>query len=167
MQWRLAGDAVRYNVLQYQVEQGLRVSVGIEMTDKYVVRLHTQRDRDRAMEAVRRAPEGYRLLIEEPRRTTEQSDKMHAMIRDVASQLEYHGLKLDVDSWKVIFVDALHRETRMVPNLDGTGLLALGRSTSNLSVREMQDMITLITAYGDEHGVQFKADKLLEASYTR
>jgi len=135
--------------------------------DKYVVYLNSDAARAKAQEAVRRAPEGYRMLIEEPRRTTAQSDRMHAMIRDIAKQVQWSGLTLDVDSWKVIFCDALWRETRMVPNLDQTGFLALGRSTSKLSVREMGDLITLITAFGDQHAVKFKADAILEQSYER
>jgi len=137
------------------------------MTDRYVIRLNTQRDREKAMEAIRRAPDGYRLLLEAPRRSTAQSDKMHAMIRDVAAQVTHiDGLKHSIEDWKILFMDALNRETRMTMNLDGTGLVALGRSTAELKVSEMQDMILLITAFGDQHQVKFKADAMLEASYS-
>jgi hypothetical protein len=60
------------------------------------------------------------------------------------------------DDWKLIFLDALKRELRMVPNLDGTGFVNLGRSSSDLSKGEMSDMIELILAFGSQHGVTFQ-----------
>jgi hypothetical protein len=84
---------------------------------------------------------------------------MWAMLTDVAQQVDYHGLKLTTDDWKLLFLDALKREVRMVPNLDGNGLVSLGRSSSDLSKREMTDLIELIFAWGAQHGVTFKDDE--------
>ncbi|HQN52055.1 MAG TPA: recombination protein NinB, partial [Phenylobacterium sp.] len=67
----------------------------------------------------------------------------------------HHGVKLSPDDWKLVFLDALGRELRMVPNLDGTGFVNLGRSSSDLSKSEMTDLIELIFAYGAKHGVEF------------
>ncbi len=46
----------------------------------------------------------------------------------------------------------------MVPNLDGTGFVNLGRSSSDLSKSEMSDLIELIHAFGANHGVKFQDD---------
>ena len=78
------------------------------------------------------------------------------MLTDVAQQLSWHGLHLKAADWKLIFLDALKRELRMVPNLDGTGFVNLGRSSSDLSKREMSEMMELMAAFGAEHGVVFK-----------
>lgn len=43
----------------------------------------------------------------------------------------------------------------VVPNLEGTGFVALGLSTSSMTIKEMIDMIELITAFGVDHGVKF------------
>ena len=77
------------------------------------------------------------------------------MLSDIAAQLPWHGIKLRADDWKLLFLDALKRELRMVPNLDGTGFVNLGRSSSDLSKGEMSDLMELIAAFGAEHGVKF------------
>jgi len=43
----------------------------------------------------------------------------------------------------------------MVRNLDGTGSVQLGRSSSDLSVAEMGDLMDLIAAFGAREGVTF------------
>ena len=64
-------------------------------------------------------------------------------------------IKLTPDDWKYIFLDALKREVRIVPNIDGTGFVNIGRSSSDLSRSEMSDLLELITAFGVKHGVKF------------
>jgi hypothetical protein len=78
------------------------------------------------------------------------------MLSEVAQQLPWHGVKLRPDDWKLIFLDALKRELRMVPNLDGTGFVNLGRSSSDLSKSEMSDLMELIAEFGARHGVIFQ-----------
>jgi hypothetical protein len=80
---------------------------------------------------------------------------MWAMLTEVAAQLPWHGVKLTPDDWKLIFLDALKRELRMVPNLEGTGFVNLGRSSSDLSKDEMTDLMELIAAFGAKHGITF------------
>ena len=46
------------------------------------------------------------------------------------------------------FLDGLKRELRVVPNLDGTSFVNLGRSSSDLTKQEMSDLIELIAAFG-------------------
>jgi hypothetical protein len=111
--------------------------------------------RARAIEMIRNAPKESRCEIKGPQRTNNQNAKMHAMAAEVAAQLVWYGKTLDVDDWKLMFLDGLKRELRVVPNLDGTGFVNLGRSTADLGVREMADLIELIYSFGAQHGVQF------------
>jgi hypothetical protein len=46
----------------------------------------------------------------------------------------------------------------MVPNIDGNGFVSLGRSSSDLSVGEMSDLIELILMFGAKHNVKFHGD---------
>jgi len=124
-----------------------------------VLILHRQSDRDRASAWVRSAPWGTRITFQEAKRSSDQNAKMWAMLTEVARQVEWHGQRLSADDWKLIFLSALKQELRMVPNLDNTGFLALGRSSSDLSVSEMADLIDLIAAFGARQGVEF-ADQL-------
>ena len=86
-----------------------------------------QADRARALSWCTKAPNGTRIEFKASKRTLPQNDRMWAMLGDIATQLPWHGLKLKAADWKLIFLDALKRELRMVPNIDGTGFVNLGR----------------------------------------
>ena len=113
----------------------------------------------KAIAAVTRAPYGYRIAFSEPKRSTEQNDKLWAMLGEVSKQITYHGLKLSPEDWKQIFMLALDKETRVVPNLAGDGFVTLGTSSSSLGVKDMMDLITLIEVEGLQRGVVFKDQK--------
>ena len=117
--------------------------------------LHRQSDRDRAASWVRQAPWGTRITFQEAKRTTDQNARMWAMLTEVARQVKWHGQRLSADDWKLIFLSALKQELRMVPALDGRGFVQLGRSSSDLSVAEMGDLMDLIAAFGAREGVTF------------
>lgn len=117
--------------------------------------LHGQADRARAIQWVTKAPPGTRLEFKATKRTIPQNDRMWAMLTDVSTQVRWHGQKLTPDDYKLIFLDALKRELRIVPNIDGTGFVNLGRSSSDLSKSEMSDLIEVIAAFGAQHGVVF------------
>lgn len=111
--------------------------------------------REQAAKWVWNAPEGTRVTFAEAKRTTDQNRLMWDLLTDVARQVQWHGLRLSADDWKLIFMDSLNQEMRLVPNLDGTGFINLGRSSSNLSVKEMADLIEVILAFGAKQDVQF------------
>ena len=121
--------------------------------------LRSDVDRQRAALWVHQAPAGTRVEFKSARRSLPQNSRFWAMLSDVARQVPWHGLKLTPDDWRLIFLDALKREIRMVPNIDGNGFVNLGRSSSDLSKSEMSDLIELIAAFGAKHGVRFGDDK--------
>lgn len=108
-----------------------------------------------AIAAVQNAPDGYAVTIKEATRSSEQSAKMWAMLNEIADSVDWHGRKLDSTSWKHIFTSSL-RKLDVVPNLDGTGFVALGLSTSKMTKAEMGDLLTLIEMFGAQHNVKFK-----------
>ncbi len=117
--------------------------------------LYGDREREKATRWIAAAPPLSRVTLADPKRTVPQSDKMHAMLTEVAEQVLYHGIKLGVDDLKLVFIDGLKREMRLVPSLNGDGFVNINRSTSKLSKDEMSNMIELIYAWGAEHGVMF------------
>lgn len=112
-------------------------------------------DRETASRWIEKAPAGTRVIFKDAKRSLAQNDRLWAMLTDIATQLEWHGQKLSTDSWKLLFLDALNQEMRLVPNLNGTGVVNLGRSSSNLSKAEFSELLELIAAFGAEHAVQF------------
>jgi hypothetical protein len=121
-------------------------------------------DRDRAAKWARQAPFGTRIEFKAVKRSLEQNDKMWAMLTDVATQLLWHGKRMTPDDWKLVFLDSMTRELRIVPNIDGTGFVNLGRSSSDLSKAEMSDLIEIILAFGAKHGVRFHDEQADDAA---
>ena len=117
--------------------------------------LHSRADRERAARWVNQAPTGTLVIFKESKRSTDQNSKLWASLTDIATQLEWHGQKLTPDDWKILFLDALNREMRPVPKIDGIGFVNLGRSSSNLSKSEFSDLLELIMEFGTRHGVRF------------
>lgn len=120
-----------------------------------LIALYGPADRARAIQWVTKAPPGTRLEFKQVKRSTDQNSKMWASLTDIAQQVVWHGQRLKPDDWKLVFLDALKRELRIVPNIDGNGFVNLGRSSSDLSKAEMSDLIEIIMAFGAQHGVVF------------
>jgi hypothetical protein len=121
-----------------------------------LITIDTLADRLKATNWIQKAPVGTRVEFKASKRTLPQNDHMWAILTEVAEQSRHHGIKLSADDWKLLFLDALKREVRMVPNLDGNGFTSLGRSSSDLSKAEMIDLIEIIYEWGARHGVVFK-----------
>ena len=121
--------------------------------------LNTQQARQTAMGWISHAKHGTRVEFKTSKRSIPQNARLHAMLGEIAVAVQWHGLKLSVDDWKLIFMDGLKRELRLVPNLDGTGFVNLGRSTSKLTKEECTDLIELVFAFGAKHGVTFQDDR--------
>ena len=125
--------------------------------------LKSPQSRAQARLWVDKAPDYTRFELKESRRSLPQNAKFWAALTDVARQVTWHGLKLSTDDWRLIFLDALHLEMRLVPNVEGTGFVQLGRSSSDLSVQEMSDLLEIIMAFGAREGVTF-GDQVAEAA---
>jgi len=130
--------------------------------------LANQRLRDKAIETIRTAKVNSRVEIKGPKRSNDANAAMWAMLGDIAEQVQWpldgRLQRLDTEQWKLVFLDALrrqHREQlRIVPSLDRTGFVDIsGKHSSDLSQEEMGDMLTMMSAFGDERGVEWSAPK--------
>lgn len=101
------------------------------------------------------APEGHHVRITAPTRSLEQNAKLWALLGDISASVIWHGRKLDAESWKHVFTSSLKRMD-VVPNLEGTGFVALGLSTSKMTKKELAELIELIEAFGAQHAVKFR-----------
>lgn len=121
--------------------------------------LNSNADREKACRWVMGVKAGTRLEFKEAKRTTDQNARFWAMLTDIAQQITWHGQKLTTDDWKLVFLDALKREMRIVPNISGNGFVNLGQSSSDLSKTEFSDLIEIMIAFGAQHGVKFQDEK--------
>jgi hypothetical protein len=122
---------------------------------RHLLTLNSTADRAKAARYIAQAPTGTRVELKAAKRSLPQNDFLWSMWTDIARELPWHGVKLTPNDWKLIFLDALKRELRMVPNLDGNGFVSLGRSSSDLSKQEAADLIEITREFGARHGVKF------------
>lgn len=104
------------------------------------------------MYAVSKAPDGFVVTIKEPTRNLEQNSALWAKLADISRQVDWHGRKLTSEDWKHVFTSSI-KKMDVVPNLDNTGFVALGLSTSKMTKKEMSDLLELITFFGDSRQV--------------
>jgi len=114
----------------------------------------TDTNRNHIAGAIHAAPVGYVVRVSPATRNLEQNAALWAMLTDVSKQVCWHGRYLDPESWKHIFSSSLKKQD-VVPNLEGTGFVVLGQSTSSMTKREFSDLLELISAFGAERGVKW------------
>ena len=122
--------------------------------DRATIILRGEAQREYARRLVAQAPPEWVVIIKEPTRTDDQNRKLWPMLADVSRQVEWYGRKLTPEDWKHVFTASLDK-LDVVPNLDGTGFVALGKSTSAMGKRKFADLITLMYAFGAERGVEW------------
>ena len=109
--------------------------------------------RQRALEALQDAPDGYVVTIHEPTRNLEQNAALWAALSDISKQVEWYGQKLTPEEWKDVFTASLKRQ-KVVPGLDG-GFVVCGLSTSKMGKSEFSQLLDIAYAFGAEKEVKF------------
>jgi hypothetical protein len=119
------------------------------------------------------APDGWMVVFSEPARRNAQNEKLHAMVGDIADVVPFMGAKVDTETWKRLLVDAFVRvmredaigtgkpdpfadQGRVVPSLDGTGVVQLGVQTRKFSVAMAGQFIEFLDAFGAQNNVTFR-----------
>lgn len=120
---------------------------------QYFILAHDQA-RKGAMQAVMQAPEGYCVEIKEKTRSLDQNARLWALLTDLSNQVNWYGRKLSPENWKHVMTAALTKQD-VVPNIDGSGFVVLGQSTSKMGKKMFGDLMTLIEAFGVEHNVKW------------
>jgi hypothetical protein len=126
------------------------------MTDKRTFFLVSPTARNGAMHCVAHAPDGWVCEVKPKTRSLEQNARMWAMLSDVSRQVEWYGKKLTPDAWKCVFSASLKKQD-VVPGLHGD-FVVIGQSTSQMTIREMTDLMELMSAFGAERGVRFEEE---------
>jgi hypothetical protein len=117
-------------------------------------RLVNDRVRANALRAVADAPSDYVVTIAQRKRSSDQNAKLWACIADVA-RAKPEGRQWAPETWKAAFMHYLGHQVQFCEGLDGSGPFPLGFRSSQLTVRQMADLITCVQAYGDQHGVEW------------
>lgn len=113
--------------------------------------------RQRAIDAVRTAPEGYVVQIKEPTRSLDQNAAQWPILEAFAAQLDWpvNGklTKMSADEWKDVLTAAFHNETvRIAMGLNG-GAVMLGQRTSKFSKKSFSEWLEFLNATATDRGV--------------
>lgn len=130
---------------------------GIAMS-KRVFHLVHQQARQRAIDEVGMAPDGYTVTVAEPTRNSEQNAAMWVVLQAFSEQLEWpvngRMTQLDSEGWKDILSAAFKKENaRLAMGLDG-GVVMLGLRTSKMGKREFSEFLDFLHATAADRGVE-------------
>jgi hypothetical protein len=117
--------------------------------------LYSDAMKARAIDWISRAPKETRVTFQGPKRSLDQNSRFWAMLTDIADQKEHFGRKYPTATWKAIMMNAVGREVKFLPTLDGHGVFPLSYSSSDLSISEMAELMTFMESWGAENGVVF------------
>ncbi|MFK3971164.1 recombination protein NinB [Pseudomonas sp. NPDC087358] len=100
-----------------------------------------------------------KIVIEDLDRSSDQNRALHAMLTDIARQVDHAGRKWDVLIWKRLLTAAWLRESgeqpQMIPAVDGNGFDVIYERTSKLGVKQCAELIEWVAAFGAEHQVRW------------
>lgn len=108
-----------------------------------------------------KAGKQLRMEIKSESKTRDQEEKYHAMIGEIATQAQHLGAKWSTEDWKRLLVDLFAKETglqggKIIPSLDGQGIVQLGLQTRNFTKEQAMEFITFLEAWGASNGIIFK-----------
>jgi hypothetical protein len=128
--------------------------------------LRSASEREQAIQWVEKSPTGTRVEFKGPCRSVDQNSRFWAMLTDVAVQGRIEGRRYNTEQWKLMFLHAYAEERgieiKYLPALNRAGMVPCGRSSSDLSVSEMSEVMEFITAWGAENNITFHEQNDLE-----
>jgi hypothetical protein len=99
-----------------------------------------------ACQLINEAPADFVAIIRQKTRSDVQNAKLHAMLTDLQradTPISHHS----IEDLKLIFLQALRAESRVLPTLDGKGMFPIGQRTSTLTKAQFAALIEIIYAY--------------------
>ena len=130
------------------------------MTATFTIQPHPHPSRQRAIEAVTRAPTGCVVQIKEQTRNLDQNAAMWPILEAFSRQLQWpvngNMTKLTAEEWKDILTAAFRQENpRLAMGLNG-GVVMLGSRTSKMGKREFSDFLDFLNATAVQRGVELE-----------
>jgi len=123
------------------------------MVDRVAFTLRTPADRAKAVKLVNGVSAGSRFELKAPRRSNDQNALMWSWLTVISEQVEWYGKKYSKEAWKTICTASFRKEVEVVPDIDGTGFVVLGMSTSDLGSEEMSALIEFIAHFAASRGI--------------
>lgn len=103
---------------------------------------------------------GHRLslTVGDEKRNSDQNRKLHATIAEIARQAKWAGKRWDAEVWKRLLIAAWCRTRNeapiIVPALDGHGIDAVYRRSSELTKADCSDLLEYVISWAAQNGVE-------------
>ncbi|HEY3987428.1 recombination protein NinB [Cedecea sp.] len=98
------------------------------------------------------------IRISDYKRNLDQNAKFHAMLGDIAAQVQWCGKKLKPEQWKVLLISghavATKQGAEVVPGIEGE-YVNIRESSAEMSIKRMASLIEYTTAWSVGQGVKF------------
>lgn len=121
------------------------------MSQTVILRGDSQRMLAKAL--IDKAPVDAVVTVKEATRNLDQNARLWAMLSDI-SRAKPEGRTMTAELWKCVFMAACGHEVQFLNGLDGLPFPA-GFRSSRLTVRQMADLISFVSAYGGQQGVKW------------
>jgi hypothetical protein len=117
--------------------------------------------RQGAIEAIKSAPAGFVVTVQEPTRNLDQNAALWPLLTEFSRQLPWviNGVMTTMtpDEWKDVLTAGFRKETRMAAGLDG-GFVMMPTSTSRMGKREFSEFLEFCHATAALRGVVLNRD---------
>ena len=120
------------------------------------ITIRGKRERDKIRAWLETCEDLSRVTLNEPKRSFEQNSALWPALTDISEQKTYFGRKLPPKKWKLLFMESLSDVADIVPNLDGTGTVNIGSSSSELNREDFSGLLHIVHEWGARNGVTFK-----------
>lgn len=113
------------------------------------------------MKAALQAGHKLELEIKRESKSRDQEEMYHAIIGQIAKQASHLGAKWSAEDWKRFLVWQFAKEVgistgKLVPSLDGTGIVQLGLQTRKFTKDEASQFTEWLIAWAAENGVNIE-----------
>lgn len=130
------------------------------MTDKRIFILAHPAARARVVEAIRAAPDGWKVTLSEPTRSLDQNAALWPLLECFSKQKQWpvngEMQALAPEEWKDILTAAFDQEmVRMAKGISG-GMVMLGRRTSKFGKRKFSEFLEFIHATAADLGIRIE-----------
>lgn len=121
------------------------------MTERRIFILAHQQARNNAIEAIRTAPDGYKVEVKPHTRSLDQNAKFHALCSDLEkAKAQWAGKPRTAAEWKVLLVSghavATKEQVEIVPGLEGE-FVNIRESTAMMSKARGSSLIEYSLAF--------------------
>jgi hypothetical protein len=103
------------------------------------------------------------LEIKPASKSRDQEEKYHAIIGDIAKQAQHMGAKWSAEDWKRMLVWQYCKDNQLdcgkvVPSLDMTGIVQLGRQTRKFTKEQASEFVAFLICWCDQNGIELNDD---------